>query len=74
MTFFTIKTHWKSAPFRVGYSQAGGPIPAVTTGPSLTPVSLTPSTFPLAYARDTLGWQGIDGAYHVPLDRRIRCP
>jgi len=69
MTFFTVKTCWKSAPFRVRYLRAGGPVPVVTAGLSLFPASFTSSTIPLAYARDTLGWQGVGGAYHVPLDR-----
>ncbi len=53
MTFLTGKTCRKSAPFRVGYLRAGGLIPAVTAGLSLSLASFTPSAIPFACAQDT---------------------
>jgi hypothetical protein len=70
MTFLAVKTCRKSAPFRLGYFRAGGPIPAITAGLSLPPASFTPSAVAGSCDPATMGWHGTDGAYHVPLDRR----
>ncbi len=69
MTFFTVKTCRKSAPFQAGYSRAGGPVPAITAGPSLSPASFTPSVIAVSCDPATMDWHGADGAYHVPFDR-----
>jgi hypothetical protein len=70
MTFLTVKTCRKSAPFRVGYLRAGGPVPTITAGPSLPPASFTPSVIPIPCGLATMDWHGTGGVYHVPLDRR----
>jgi hypothetical protein len=73
MTFLTGKTYRKSAPFQGGYLRAGGPIPAITAGPSLFPVSFAPAT--LSFLTVGVPWltQGMDGVYHVPRVGRFRC-
>jgi hypothetical protein len=53
LDFSTVRTRWKSAPFRVGYLRACGPIHPATGWRSLAPTSHTLCSIPLPYGRDT---------------------
>jgi hypothetical protein len=51
--FTTVRTRRKSAPFRVGYLRAYGPIPPATGGRSRSPSCSTLCSIPLPCGRDT---------------------
>jgi hypothetical protein len=62
MTFLTVKTRQKSAPFQVGYlPDFRDPILPITGRHSLPLASFTPSTFPLPCGRDTTRHRGVWG-------------